>query len=112
MRYRHLIQEERYQISALLEAGFSQGAIAAKLSRSPSSVSRELSRNRLASSYLPQIAVALAKARRLPSAQNARRVPAEAWSFAQQKLAETWSPQPIAGRSEERRVRRRCMRGG
>jgi probable addiction module antidote protein len=29
MRYRHLIQEERYQISALLEAGFSQGAIAA-----------------------------------------------------------------------------------
>ena len=69
MRYRHLIQEERYQISVLLEAGFSQGAIAAKLSRSPSSVSRELSRNRLASSYLPQIAVALAKARRLPSAK-------------------------------------------
>jgi IS30 family transposase len=33
MRYRHLIQEERYQISALLDAGFSQGAIAAKLSR-------------------------------------------------------------------------------
>jgi methionine synthase I (cobalamin-dependent) len=27
MCYRHLIQEERYQISALLEAGFSQGAI-------------------------------------------------------------------------------------
>ena len=97
MRCRHLIQEERYQISALLDAGFSQGAIAAKLNRSPSSVSRELSRNRLASSYQPQIAVVLAKARKLSSAKNARRVPAEAWSFAQQKLAETWSPQQIAG---------------
>ena len=97
MRYRHLIQEERYQISALLEASFSLGAIVAKLSCSPSSVSRELSRNRLASSYQPQIAVVLAKARRLPSDQNAHRVPAEARSFAQQKLAETWSPQQIAG---------------
>jgi IS30 family transposase len=55
MCYRHLIQEERYQISALLEAGFSQGAIAAKLSRSPSSVSRELSRNRLQGSYQPRL---------------------------------------------------------
>jgi probable addiction module antidote protein len=31
MRCRHLIQEERYKISALLEAGFFQGAIAAYL---------------------------------------------------------------------------------
>src|ERR1035437_4351034 len=97
MRYRHLIQEERYQISALHEAGFSQQAIAAKLSRAPSTVSRELSRNRLAGSYQPQVAVVLAKVRRRPSANNARRVSAEAWSFAQQKLAETWSPQQIAG---------------
>ena len=97
MRYRHLIQEERYQISALHEAGFSQQAIAAKLSRSRSTVSRELSRNRLAGSYQPQVAVVLAKVRRRPSANNARRVSAEAWSFAQQKLAETWSPQQIAG---------------
>src|ERR1035437_4520884 len=97
MRYRHLIQEERYQISALHEAGFSQQAIAAKLSRAPSTVSRELSRNRLAGSYQPQVAVVLAKVRRRLSANNARRVSAEAWSFAQQKQAETWSPQQIAG---------------
>jgi IS30 family transposase len=106
MCYRHLIQEERYQISALLEAGFSQGAIAAKLSRSPSSVSRELSRNRLAGPYQPQIAVVLAKARRLPSAKNARRVSDEAWTFAQQKLAETWSPQQIAGHQRAEKLPR------
>ena len=35
MRYRHLIQEERYQISALKEAGWSLGAIGAKLAGGP-----------------------------------------------------------------------------
>jgi IS30 family transposase len=38
MRYRHLIQEERYQISALFDAGWSQEAIAAKLGRHASSI--------------------------------------------------------------------------
>ena len=97
MCYHHLIQDERYQISALLDAGFSQSAIAVKLKRSASAISRELSRNRIAGSYQAQIAVVLAKARCLSSAKNARRIPDEAWSFAQQKLAETWSPQQIAG---------------
>jgi IS30 family transposase len=97
MCYHHLIQEERYQISALLEAGFSQAAIAAKLNRSPSSVSRELNRNRVIGPYQPQVAGWLAAARGVRSGANARRVPAAAWEFAREKLAETWSPQQIAG---------------
>jgi IS30 family transposase len=97
MRYRHLIQEERYQISALQEAGWSQGAIAAKLGRHASSISRELSRNRVVGPYQPQVAGLLAAARSQKSASNARRVPASAWQFAREKLAETWSPQQIAG---------------
>jgi len=106
MRYRHLIQEERYQISALKEAGWSQGAIAAKLSRSPSSISRELNRNRVVGPYQPQVAELLAAARRLHSAANARRVPYAAWEFARQKLAETWSPQQIAGHQRAERLPR------
>jgi IS30 family transposase len=62
MRYRHLIQEERYQISALHEAGWSQGAIAARLGRAASSISRELNRNRVFESYQPQVVGLLAMA--------------------------------------------------
>jgi IS30 family transposase len=51
MRYRHLIQEERYQISALHEAGWSQQAIGIRLGRHASSISRELKRNRVVGPY-------------------------------------------------------------
>ena len=97
MCYRHLIQEERYQISALRDAGWSLGAIASKLGRHASSISRELNRNRVFDTYQPQVAGLLATARSQKSAANARRVPAAAWQFAREKLAETWSPQQIAG---------------
>ena len=97
MRYRHLIQEERYQISALKDAGWSQAANAAKLGRAASSISRELNRNRVFDAYQPQVAGFLATARSQKSPSNVRRVPAEAWQFAREKLVETWSPQQIAG---------------
>jgi IS30 family transposase len=58
--YRHLIQEERYQISALHEAGWLQVAIAARLGRAASAISRELNRNRVVGPYQPQVAGLLA----------------------------------------------------
>ena len=97
MRYRHLIQEERYQISAFQLAGWSIRAIAAKLGRPASTISRELGRNRANGDYQPQVAESLASDRSRRSAANARRVPDAAWQFARLKLAETWSPQQIAG---------------
>jgi IS30 family transposase len=63
VHYRHLIKEERYQIPALYEAGWSQAAIAAKLERHPSSISRELNRNRVVGPFRPQVAELLAEAR-------------------------------------------------
>ena len=68
MRYRHLIQEERYQISALREAGWSQAAIAARLERYPPSISRKLNRNRAVGPYRTQVAglLATARSRRAP----------------------------------------------
>jgi hypothetical protein len=51
MRYRHLIQEERYQISALHDAGLTVQAIAAQLNRHASAISRELRRNLVAGPY-------------------------------------------------------------
>jgi IS30 family transposase len=62
MCYRHLIQEERCQIFAFKGAGWSLGAIAAKLGRGVSTISRELNRNRVVGPYQPQVAGLLAAA--------------------------------------------------
>ena len=97
MHYRHLSQEERYQISALMDAGHTLRSIALRLGRPASTISREVRRNRAVRPYQPQTAILLAAARRQHSAANARRVPDAAWSFAMEKLRETWSPEQIAG---------------
>jgi IS30 family transposase len=96
MRYPQLVQEERYQISALQEAGWSQAAIAAKSGRHRSSISRELNRNRVFDAYQPRVADLLAAARSQQSAPTRAVCPPP--QFVREKLAETWSPpQQIAG---------------
>ncbi len=45
MSYKHLTIEERYQIQAYKEAGFSKSAIAKKMEVHPSTIGRELKRN-------------------------------------------------------------------
>ncbi len=46
MNYTHLTQEQRYQIYALIKAGFNRTQIAAEISVHKSTVSREVRRNR------------------------------------------------------------------
>ncbi|MDE3207674.1 MAG: IS30 family transposase [Pseudomonadota bacterium] len=94
MNYTHLTQEERYQIYALKKAGLKQNEIANVLERSPSAISRELSRNRGGRGYRPRQAQSLAEARR---AMNARRIDDATWQFAQAMLLEQWSPEQISG---------------
>jgi IS30 family transposase len=45
MDYKHLTEEERYQIDDLRREGFNQAEIARNMGRSPSTLSRELRRN-------------------------------------------------------------------
>jgi len=45
MSYKHLTIEERYQIQAYKEVGFTKNAIAKKLNVHPSTIGRELNRN-------------------------------------------------------------------
>jgi len=45
MNYKQLTLEKRYQITALIKAGFNQKSIAIELSVHPSTISRELRRN-------------------------------------------------------------------
>ena len=51
MNYTHLTQEERYQIYALLREGFSKRHIALRLERAPSTICREIKRNRNRNGY-------------------------------------------------------------
>ena len=94
MNYAHLTREERYQIFALKKAGHTQSEIATVLERSPSTISRELARNRGRRGYRPRQAHLLAVGRR---AVNARRIDDETWLFAQERLREQWSPEQISG---------------
>ena len=51
MNYTHLTQEERYQIYALLREDFSKRHIALRLERAPSTICREIKRNRNRNGY-------------------------------------------------------------
>lgn len=66
-RYRQLQPEERVTLASLLQQGHSLRSIAKVLERSPSSVSREVARNRSASQSARQAALARrSRAKRLP----------------------------------------------
>lgn len=67
MGYRHIGIKERRAIARLLQEGRSIRQIAAKLNRSPSTVSREVNRNTEGGGeYAPTAANEKARARRTP----------------------------------------------
>ena len=77
---RYLSEDERVHIADGLQAGTSLRQIAAALGRSPSTVSREVRRNRSprAKRYAPRAAQTFADAARKPSAKQDRRMCASA----------------------------------
>ena len=105
--YSHLSDDEREQIGLLKVLGHSIGAIARAIRRPKSTISRELSRNRLPSGrYSPLHAAGAYQLRRRREAliekDRALR------SFVLDRLAEGWTPEQIAGwlkAGNERRLR-------
>ena len=105
--YSHLSDDEREQIGLLKVLGHSIGAIAQALRRPKSTISRELSRNRLPRGrYSPLHAAGAYQLRRRRDAliekDRALR------SFVLDRLAEGWTPEQIAGwlkAGNERRLR-------
>lgn len=98
MNYTHLTRDERYQIYALLRAGWKSPAIALHLNRSPSTIYREIARNRGRNGYWPK--AAMKKARRKlhrRGCTNVRRIDPVAWDMALTYLKQEWSPEQIAG---------------
>nr|WP_201583632.1 IS30 family transposase [Psychrobacter immobilis] len=94
MNYTHLSLGERYQIYVLKGAKHSINFIARALNRSPSTISRELRRNKSLRGYRAKHANNKACDRR---ANNAITIVADIWAWVTDKLKENWSPQQIAG---------------
>ena len=94
MNYTHLSLGERYQIYALIGAEHSINFIARELNRSPSTILREIRRNKSLRGYRVNNAHKKACARR---SNNALSIIADVWDWVTDKLKENWSPQQIAG---------------
>ena len=95
MNYKHLSQNERYQIYALLRAGHTQTKIASILGRHKSTISRELKLGTGLCNYRPKQACALA-AKRAKSSRNASQIAPWVLNMARYMLNLQWSPVQIA----------------
>jgi Transposase and inactivated derivatives, IS30 family len=96
MSYSQLTLEQRYQIYAMKKAGFKQNQIAAEIFVDPSTVSRELRRNRGRRGYRPKQAHEKAQERKQIKVK-ARILP-PTWRLVETYLvAEQWSPEQISG---------------
>ena len=95
--YRHLSSDDRFRIAQLLAAGQSYRQIAAALDRQPSTIAREVNRNRgVQTGYRPDYAQQLAAARRWSGTRLER--DAGLRSIVLERLAAGWSPEQVAGR--------------
>ena len=97
MNYIHLTQAERYQIAVLKKARHRQSDIAQLMNRSPSTISRELRRNRGQRGYRAKQAQEFSQAR-MRAGENGPRISGKTWAVVESKLAETWSPEQISRR--------------
>ncbi len=96
-RYAHLTSDERCEIARLRAQGRSIRQIAASLDRAPSSIARELTRNRSRTQgYQPRYADQQAHARRWRGARLDRDPALRDRVLA--RLAQGWSPEQVAGR--------------
>jgi IS30 family transposase len=97
---RYLDREERYELARLREAGLSMRQIAARLSRSPSTVSRELARNAgpRAGGYQPERAHRLAWERQRRPKPSRLSLDPVLRAAVQQMLGRRYSPEQISGR--------------
>ena len=97
MQYHQITSEERYAIAALRRQGYSARAIARDLGRAPSSIGREVARNRRADGgYRAFTACERTHARRRRSRRNSHFGEQE-WSLVEELIALDWSPEQVAG---------------
>ena len=96
-KYHQLTSEERYALSAFRKQGYSIRGVARALNRAPSTISREIRRNRRWDGYRPSTAGERTRARRRRSRRN-RKFEGGDWALVVWCLEQKWSPEQISGR--------------
>jgi IS30 family transposase len=94
--YKQLTENERYQIYTMNSLGLRQKEMAEQLGRSPSTISRELRRNKGLRGYRPAQAQRLAVQRR-QNAYKHFKLTDEVCQWIEQLLSQDLSPEQIAG---------------
>lgn len=98
MSYTHLTLDERIFLHESLRKGLSLRKIAEYMDRSPSTLSREIRRNKSRSGYYARKADEIAKDRRKASGIKVLLPGSEEYIFAEEKLKSYWPPEAICGR--------------
>ena len=93
----HLTREQRYQISALLQAGHSQKEIAELLGKDKSVISRELKRNSGKHGYHPALAHEMAEERKERLKRPRKLTDAVCKRILHDLCEEQYSPEQIVG---------------
>ena len=96
--YHHLTYGERCRTSAPRKSGLSDPAIARQLGRDRTTVWRGIRRNGGGRGYRHRQAQGKASARRSAASSVAGKMTRERWRTVEDRLAEGWSPEQIAGR--------------
>ena len=97
-QYTQLTEVERSQIYILRKEGLNGTQIAKRIKRNPSSVNRELQRNRGNSGYRPKQAHKRATERRSNASSGTKIEPATLGYVVEKLTKEQWSPEQISGR--------------
>jgi IS30 family transposase len=96
--YHHLTYEDRCQIYALKKTGESNSAIAKHLGVDPSTIGRELKRNKGKRGYRYKQAQNFAVTRKKKASARPRKMTADVVSIVEKKLCDCqWSPEQISG---------------
>ncbi|HEY5910661.1 MAG TPA: IS30 family transposase [Verrucomicrobiae bacterium] len=98
---KHLKLEERDRIAELVHEGAEQKQIAAALGRSPSTISRELERNRTGEHYFAAQAQRQAEVRRRERPLLRKMDDPQLNQTVRSRLTQEWSPEQIAGRLKQ-----------
>lgn len=98
MPYTHLTPTDRGQIQAFLEEARGVNYIADMLGRHPSTISRELQRNRTRGKYDAQKAQRRYEERRMACRPRKRLEYLPLWAHVFDKIPGKWTPEQIAGR--------------
>jgi len=101
MSYKQLTMRERYQIEALIKEGLSQRAIAKNLSVHHSTISRELSRNKLDTGEYNALSASVSTRLRYQYKPKNKRLNKVLKRYIKIHLKKGWSPDQISGRMKD-----------